>query len=460
MAGFERPWWIVGGWSIEAFTGVLREHEDVDLSILACDVPALRAHVGDAWNLWSMDGGTMRPLNDTFPEVLNVESQIWVRRSALDPWIIDLPITPDRDGLWTNKRDPDHVVPLEEATWVAADGIRYLRPEITLLYKAVLHRPKDDRDLAVTWPLLPPDEAGLAARGPRAALPRTPVAGADVTRTLGKAMTVYLDHAATTPMLPAAIEALTTHLADVGNPNSLHASGRHARRVVEESRETIAQALNCRPGEVVFTSGGTESDNLALKGIFWARRAADPRRTRILTSAVEHHAVLDPLLWLAEAEGVEVEFLPVDSRGRLDVAALRAAVERDPDSVALVSVMWANNEVGTLQPVEEAVAIAAALRHPRAHRRRAGGRRGAGRLRRLRGGRAHLHRAQARRSLRRRRAGRPPRGRGERPRARRRAGARHPQRHPGRPRHRRPGRRGRAVGQAAGRARDPGRRAA
>jgi len=171
--------------------------------------------------------------------------------------------------------------------------------------------------------------------------------------------TVYLDHAATTPMLPAAIEALTAHLAEVGNPNSLHASGRHARRVVEESRETIAQALDCRPGEVVFTSGGTESDNLALKGIFWARHAADPRRTRILTTAVEHHAVLDPLLWLAEAEGVEVEFLPVDGRGRLDVGALRTAVERDPGSVALVSVMWANNEVGTLQPVDEVVAVAA-----------------------------------------------------------------------------------------------------
>ena len=83
-----------------------------------------------------------------------MSSQVWVRRSAVDPWVIDLPITPDRDGLWTNKRDPDHVAPLEEVTWVAADGIRYLRPEITLLYKAVLHRPKDDRDLAVTWPLL------------------------------------------------------------------------------------------------------------------------------------------------------------------------------------------------------------------------------------------------------------------------------------------------------------------
>jgi len=170
---------------------------------------------------------------------------------------------------------------------------------------------------------------------------------------------VYLDHAATTPMLPAAIEAMSARLADVGNPNSLHASGRHARRVVEESRETIAQALNCSPGEVVFTSGGTESDNLALKGIYWARQAADPARTRILTTSVEHHAVLDPLLWLVEAGGVEVEFLPVDRQGRVDVEAMRDAVDRDPGSVALISAMWANNEVGTLQPVQEIVALAA-----------------------------------------------------------------------------------------------------
>jgi hypothetical protein len=154
MRGFDRPWWIVGGWAIEAFTGVLREHEDVDLSILACDLDAFRAHIGDRWHLWSMHGGTMRPFNDRFPEVLDVSSQVWIRRSATDPWVVDLPITPDRDGLWTNKRDPDHVAPLDEVTWVAADGIRYLRPEISLLYKAALHRAKDDRDLAVTWPLL------------------------------------------------------------------------------------------------------------------------------------------------------------------------------------------------------------------------------------------------------------------------------------------------------------------
>ncbi len=172
--------------------------------------------------------------------------------------------------------------------------------------------------------------------------------------------TVYLDHAATTPMLPAALEAMTTHLRDVGNPSSLHASGRAARRIVEESRETIAQAVNCRPGEVVFTSGGTEADNLALKGLFWARHDADPARVRILASSIEHHAVLDALDWLAEEEDAVVELLRVDARGRLDLDAFRETVERDPASVAVISVMWGNNEVGTLQPIEQVVAISSA----------------------------------------------------------------------------------------------------
>lgn len=174
----------------------------------------------------------------------------------------------------------------------------------------------------------------------------------------------YLDHAATTPMTDVAVEALTAQLREVGNASSLHAAGRRARRVVEESRETIAQALGCRPGEVVFTSGGTEADNLALKGLFWSRRQQDPRRTRILATSIEHHAVLDPLDWLAEHEGAEVELLAVDEAGRLRVDELRAAVERDPDSVALITVMWANNEVGTLQPVPEVVEIAAEHRIP------------------------------------------------------------------------------------------------
>jgi cysteine desulfurase len=176
--------------------------------------------------------------------------------------------------------------------------------------------------------------------------------------------TVYLDHAASTPMYAEAVAAMTQQLTRVGNPSSLHASGRSARRVVEESREKIAQALGARPGEVVFTSGGTESNNLALKGLFWSRQSADTRRTRILSTAVEHHAVLDPLHWLAQEEGAEVELLPVDELGRLRVDALRQAIERDPGSVAAVSVMWANNEVGTIQPIDEVVEIAHAYDIP------------------------------------------------------------------------------------------------
>ncbi|NGN92462.1 cysteine desulfurase [Nocardioides sp. KC13] len=172
--------------------------------------------------------------------------------------------------------------------------------------------------------------------------------------------TVYLDHAATTPMASAAIEAMTAELALVGNASSLHASGRRARRVLEESRERIAAALGSRPGEVVFTSGGTEADNLALKGAFWARRGQDPARTRILTTTVEHHAVLDPLQWLETTEGAHVELVPCDETGRVDLAAMKEAIERDPASVAVISVMWANNEVGTLQPVTEVAEMAAA----------------------------------------------------------------------------------------------------
>lgn len=172
------------------------------------------------------------------------------------------------------------------------------------------------------------------------------------------ASVAYLDHAATTPIYPEVVDAMAAQLARLGNASSLHGSGRAARRVVEESREAIAAALGSRPSEVVFTSGGTEADNLAIKGFFWSRRQADPRRTRILTSAIEHHAVLDPLQWLAGHEGAEVELMPVARDGRLDVEALRMTIERSPESVALVSVMWANNEVGTVQPIDEVVALA------------------------------------------------------------------------------------------------------
>ncbi|OUC93450.1 cysteine desulfurase family protein [Streptosporangium minutum] len=166
----------------------------------------------------------------------------------------------------------------------------------------------------------------------------------------------YLDHAATTPMLPEAIEAMTAQLGRVGNASSLHAAGRRTRRVVEESRETIAYALGARPSEVVFTSGGTEADNLAIKGLYWARRAGGA--SRILISAVEHHGALDPAGWLGDRQGATVELLDVDEYGRVHPQTLRAAIERDPESVALVSVMWANNEVGTVQPVRVLAGIA------------------------------------------------------------------------------------------------------
>ena len=159
-------------------------------------------------------------------------------------------------------------------------------------------------------------------------------------------------------MLPAAVRALEHELVRTGNPSSLHASGRAARRVVEEARERFAAALGARPSEVLWTSGGTEADNLAIKGLFWARRTQDPARRRILVSAVEHHAVLDPAFWMAEHAGAELVLLPVDADGVLDVDALRAELEANGENAALVSVMWANNEVGALQPLDDVVALA------------------------------------------------------------------------------------------------------
>jgi cysteine desulfurase len=166
---------------------------------------------------------------------------------------------------------------------------------------------------------------------------------------------VYLDHAATTPLAPEALAALTRELARTGNPSSLHGSGRRARRAVEDAREAVAAAAGGHPSEVIFTSGGTEADNLAVKGLYWSRVAEAPARRRILCSAVEHHAVLDTVEWLERHEGAEVAWLPVDSDGVVDLAVLDAELSRDPATIALVTVMWANNEVGTIQPISRIV---------------------------------------------------------------------------------------------------------
>jgi cysteine desulfurase len=158
-------------------------------------------------------------------------------------------------------------------------------------------------------------------------------------------------------MLPEAVAAVTAAMSSTGNPSSLHTAGRLARRVVEESRESLAHSLGARPSEVVFTGGGTESDNLAVKGMFFARRAADPRRNRILASAVEHHAVLDAVEWLVAHEGADVTWLEVDEVGRVHPEVLTDALAAS-DDVALASVMWVNNEVGTVQPVRVLAEVA------------------------------------------------------------------------------------------------------
>lgn len=170
---------------------------------------------------------------------------------------------------------------------------------------------------------------------------------------------VYLDHAATTDVLPAAIDAMVEQMRNGGNPSSLHAVGRDARATVEYARERIARAIGADPAEVIFTSGGTEADNLAVKGIYWKRREEDPQRTRILVSSIEHHAVEETCEWLEKAEGAQLEWIPVDEHGSVNPQTVRELIEKNPEDVALVTVMWANNEVGTVQPIPEIAAIAA-----------------------------------------------------------------------------------------------------
>jgi hypothetical protein len=154
MRGFDRPWWVVGGWAIEAATGLRREHEDIDMSILARDVPALVEFTKGRWHVWNNVGGMLHPLGGRWPDVDEPGSQLWLRASANDPWVVDVPLTPDADGRWTNKVLEGHTAPVDDVTWVAEDGIRYLLPEIVLVYKARLHRPKDEPDFAATLPIL------------------------------------------------------------------------------------------------------------------------------------------------------------------------------------------------------------------------------------------------------------------------------------------------------------------
>jgi hypothetical protein len=174
MRGFDRPWWIVGGWAIEAATGLRREHEDIDMSILACDVPALVAFMRGRWHVWNNVGGVLQPLGERRPDVDEPGSQLWLRASASDPWVLDIPLTPDADGRWTNKVLTGHTAPVADVTWVAEDGLRYLLPEIVLVYKARLRRPKDEPDFAAALPILTPSRRAWMRTALTAAVPGHP----------------------------------------------------------------------------------------------------------------------------------------------------------------------------------------------------------------------------------------------------------------------------------------------
>lgn len=157
LAGFDRPWWIVGGWALEASTGVHRPHEDLDISIDSTDADELRRFLTDrGWTTWNADSGWLRPFDHRFREIRS-GSNIWVRADAQSPWVLDIPLTPFRDGQWVNKKAPHQSVPLAEATWVGEDGLRYLNPEIVLFMKAAQTRPKDILDATQVLPLLAAD---------------------------------------------------------------------------------------------------------------------------------------------------------------------------------------------------------------------------------------------------------------------------------------------------------------
>ena len=171
-------------------------------------------------------------------------------------------------------------------------------------------------------------------------------------------MTVYLDHAASSPIRSSVLELYTRTLAEIGNPSSVHSYGQRSRQILETAREQIAAAINCDRNEVIFTSGGTESDNLAIKGLFWHANGLDSNRNLIISAAAEHHAVLDAVSWLSSSQGAEIYLVPTDDQGVLDLANLESVLEQRSNQVALISLMWANNEIGVIHPIARITEIA------------------------------------------------------------------------------------------------------
>ena len=173
-----------------------------------------------------------------------------------------------------------------------------------------------------------------------------------------KDMPVYLDHAATSPIRPSVLAHYSKALEQVGNPASVHSFGQSSRQMLEEAREIIAESVGCDRNEVIFTSGGTESDNLAVKGLYWKRNSEDPKRKLIVTSTAEHAAVLDAVNWLVAAQGAQVHFVPMDQDGVLDLNDLSGVISERANEIALVSLMWANNEIGVIHPISQIAEIA------------------------------------------------------------------------------------------------------
>jgi len=171
-------------------------------------------------------------------------------------------------------------------------------------------------------------------------------------------MDIYLDHAATTPMIPEALAALTTQIKEFGNASSLHSAGRAVRKKVEEARENIAEILNCAASEVIFTGSGTEANNLAVKGFYWKAAEEDLSCNVIVVAAFEHHATLEPVEWLEEHEGAIVIHIPILAHGLIDLDALAEIIKAERGHIALICVMHSNNEIGTIQPIAEVVAMA------------------------------------------------------------------------------------------------------
>jgi cysteine desulfurase len=171
-------------------------------------------------------------------------------------------------------------------------------------------------------------------------------------------MSVYLDHAATSPIRASVLELYVATLSEIGNPASVHSFGQRSRQILEQAREEIAKAINSDRNEVIFTSGGTESDNLAIKGLFWKQNSMNPEKNVIISAAAEHHAVLDAINWLVDSQNAELYLIPSNDQGVLDLAALESYLAQNASRVALISVMWANNEIGVIHPISEITKLA------------------------------------------------------------------------------------------------------